>query len=671
MKRFCPCTTFTKSAKLFCIIALASSFLWAGSHSQAIAADPTIIYVDSLGGVDSITCGTSTEPCQTIQYAIDNRGMAGDTYHIAGGTYPENLIIQSSGTYIGGYNPSDWNFAPHQFETIIDGSTAPPLDGDWDGRQVGKPSVFFNGTDFLMWYDGSDLAQEVQIGLATSTDGTTWTRYLGNPVLVNQGQTWNDLNSEHGPCVIKVGSSYLMYFEASTDGTRSLYRATSSDGIAWSVNPTTPILSPSSNTFENTAVGHGTVLYDAGLYRLWYHTMGDQGAVIAYAESTDGIANWINKKVILAPAPGTWYDSGVWGPSIVKDTAGDLWLFFAGAGPSNPPSIGALKSTDNGLTWNMVGTGPIITGGGMWGDPHVIEKDGNLHMWMNNFENSQIYYSLYTTDWSAPVSVFSPAVLGYPGLPTLDIYDTASEVTLSNLTITGGNGLTAGGIQAGNMELTVQQCHIHHNTADGSPNSWGGAGIISAGDLSVEQCIIEHNTVMQGAGGIRAGSGTLYVENTQITDNVGDAGIHTNGPSTITFTIIANNAKDNGMPGIIFSTDTFDQYVSNSIIYGNGGGPFAYSNPDLVHVTYSIVENGWTGTGNLSDEPLFVDADNGNYQLGLLSPGIDAADQLSLIAKDLLGRTRPLDGDLDGTEVADMGAFEMIVSGIYLPVLIK
>jgi hypothetical protein len=221
------------------------------------------------------------------------------------------------------------------------------------------------------------------------------------------------------------------------------------------------------------------------------------------------------------------------------------------------------------------------------------------------------------------------------------------------------------------MNLTVRQCHIHHNTADGSPNSWGGGGIISAGNLSVEQSIIEYNTVAQGAGGIRIGGGTLHVENTQITDNIGDAGIHVNGPSEISFTTIANNAKGTGMPGIIFSTDAHEHYVSSSIIFGNGGGSIGASDPNLVHISYSIVENDWIGTGNTNEDPLFWDSDNGVYQLGLLSPGIDAADPLSLIDEDLLGTIRPLDGDLNGTKIADNGAFEFVVTGIYLPLILR
>ena len=60
-------------------------------------------------------------------------------------------------------------------------------------------------------------------------------------------------------------------------------------------------------------------------------------------------------------------------------------------------------------------------------------------------------------------------------------------------------------------------------------------------------------------------------------------------------------------------------------------------------VTYSDIQGGYTGTGNIDSDPLFVDAANGDYYLQPASPCIDAGDP-----------TSPFDPD--GT-IADMGAY--------------
>jgi hypothetical protein len=46
----------------------------------------TLWYVDD-DGVNFAACGTSSDPCRTIQYTLDNRALANDTLTVAAGTY--------------------------------------------------------------------------------------------------------------------------------------------------------------------------------------------------------------------------------------------------------------------------------------------------------------------------------------------------------------------------------------------------------------------------------------------------------------------------------------------------------------------------------------------------------------------------------------------------------
>ena len=61
--------------------------------------------------------------------------------------------------------------------------------------------------------------------------------------------------------------------------------------------------------------------------------------------------------------------------------------------------------------------------------------------------------------------------------------------------------------------------------------------------------------------------------------------------------------------------------------------------------TYCDVEGGFTGTGNIDADPLFVDAPGGDYQLQFGSPCMDGGDPLDLVCGvDLTGRPRRLAG---------------------------
>jgi hypothetical protein len=82
--------------------------------------------------------------------------------------------------------------------------------------------------------------------------------------------------------------------------------------------------------------------------------------------------------------------------------------------------------------------------------------------------------------------------------------------------------------------------------------------------------------------------------------------------------------------------------VTNSILWGDltGGTPTEIRTSNGVVVEYSDVQGGFSGTGNINADPLFVDAANGDTHLGAGSPCIDAG---SGTASDLPGTD--LDGD--------------------------
>jgi len=101
------------------------------------------------------------------------------------------------------------------------------------GNNEGVPMVWKEaGVWYMLYRYGAPTA----IGLANSTDATTWTRYEGNPVLTEPSgglDPWG---------VIKVGSTYyLWYNDGWSTGSRASGLATSTDLKSWTKDANNPI----------------------------------------------------------------------------------------------------------------------------------------------------------------------------------------------------------------------------------------------------------------------------------------------------------------------------------------------------------------------------------------------------------------------------------------------
>ncbi len=94
--------------------------------------------------------------------------------------------------------------------------------------------------------------------------------------------------------------------------------------------------------------------------------------------------------------------------------------------------------------------------------------------------------------------------------------------------------------------------------------------------------------------------------------------------------------------------------ATNCVIW-NGPDPIWNNDGSDIVVTYSDVQGGWRGEGNIDAWPLFVDAEGGNYRIGRGSPCIDAGSNRAVpetLERDLDGNQRILGG------VVDMGCYE-------------
>jgi len=117
-------------------------------------------------------------------------------------------------------------------------------------------------------------------------------------------------------------------------------------------------------------------------------------------------------------------------------------------------------------------------------------------------------------------------------------------------------------------------------------------------------------------------------------------------PTLINCTFSGNGA---GTGGGIYNDDSSTATVTNCILWGDIGGEIG---GDPANVTYSCIQGGYGGAGNISDDPLFADAASGYLCLWLGSPCIDTGTSVGAPTEDLFGFSRPQG---DGF---DMGAYE-------------
>jgi N-acetylneuraminic acid mutarotase len=274
-------------------------------------------------------------------------------------------------------------------------------------------------------------------------------------------------------------------------------------------------------------------------------------------------------------------------------------------------------STVGGEVWVAAGT---YTG---TDDPVVTMKPGVfLYGGFAGTESSSA-----DRNWSANVTVID-------GENARRCVNGAANATLDGFTVTRGQSVNGGGMY-NNSPLTVVNCTFTNNTATYDSGGYGGGGAMcnDGSSPAVTNCVFAHNTAVKCGG-------AMY--------NVSPA-----SPAVMNCTFTLNTATSGGA---LFNYSGASPLLTNCILWGDAAttGPEINDDPPSASVvTYSCAQGAPAGTGNISADPLFVDAGAGNLQIqACTSPCVDKGTAAAAPGSDIRGMARPQGGGVD------MGAYE-------------
>ena len=161
--------------------------------------------------------------------------------------------------------------------------------------------------------------------------------------------------------------------------------------------------------------------------------------------------------------------------------------------------------------------------------------------------------------------------------------------------------------------------------------------------------VFRENYASNGGGAISLQDCSASIKNNLIIDNSSGwwgGGVFIGGHmGDFVNNTVYGNTTVNGGGGLCFARGT--PTICNNIFWGNSstanGQEIDYIQTTVPTITYSVIEGGWAGAGNIDSDPMFVDPAGGDFTLTAGSPCINAGDPNS-----------PLDPD--GT-TADIGAY--------------
>jgi hypothetical protein len=322
------------------------------------------------------------------------------------------------------------------------------------------------------------------------------------------------------------------------------------------------------------------------------------------------------KAALLFFLTGSVFSAGAQNTRYIKSSASGLADGSSWANASNNLQAVIDAAAINDTIWIAAGT----------------YQPGN-NQWFNITKPLKIYggFAGNETSLQERSSNTAPTILRGNGSSVLRWTGAGTKV-LDRMSITAGRGTGAGGLSCNDGVLNISNCRFFDNRTSGN----GGGILITTGSASIQNSIFYNNAAFAGFA-IWAQANVVALTNCTIADNAYIYHPYTNANGNTIF----NN------------TNSF--LIQNSIFWNNTHAITSQFNNSL-HISFSNIQGGFSGTGNINSDPLFT----AEYRLQAASPCINAGDPQTNTTGYAVQS-----GELDlattnrivGTHI-DMGAFE-------------
>ncbi|MFN4151373.1 MAG: right-handed parallel beta-helix repeat-containing protein, partial [Candidatus Sericytochromatia bacterium] len=382
----------------------------------------------------------------------------------------------------------------------------------------------------------------------------------------------------------------------------------------------------SDNTFFNTLKNVSAVITERGVNTPFHIFLGGTVLptnVIAVNSSATGLNNgtsWTNaytslQSALTAATSGQeiWVASGTYKPTTDTDRSKTFTL-------KNGVAIyGGFAGTESARTsrnWNT----------------NVTILSGDINN--SNSSNSGDSYHVVTGVTGGTLDGFTIKHGYADGTSPHDlgggVYNNSNSPTLSNLIISNNSASYGGGMankisspsidnitfssnssisRGGGLYIKDSTNVLVSNVRFSGNSSFEGGGLFNDNSSTlIEKVSFINNTAGNGGGFTSLNSSSISFNNVVFSGNsstIGGAMYNETSNTTITNSTFFNNTST-GLGGIMYNDWVFLNFsIKNSIMWGNSSGIYNDSNSTPT-VTYSNIQGGYAGTGNINSDPLFV-----------------------------------------------------------------
>jgi len=219
-----------------------------------------------------------------------------------------------------------------------------------------------------------------------------------------------------------------------------------------------------------------------------------------------------------------------------------------------------------------------------------------------------------------------------------------SSAVVENMSLINCGASYGGAIYDNNSNIKLSKLNVINCEAQ----EYGGAFFFLLSEITLNNSILNGNLADSLGGVLYTHSSDMYIANSMLNNNSASIG---GGIYSVNsdYDIINSTLYGNDNIGI-YCENQSEMNVINDILWQNNSQQIEANNSNVT-VEYSDIEGGFIGTGNINENPQFIDSINNNFHLLENSPCINSGTPdttgLHLPPWDLDGNPRIYDSRID------------------------